>query len=58
MSMGISSMSTVLTVVTGAAFGASFVASGVFQPSVIMSQLKLENWHMAQAFLTATASSA
>lgn len=51
-------MSAVATVLTGAAFGASLVASGVFQPSVIVSQLRLEDWHMAQAFLTATASSA
>ncbi|KAJ2892776.1 hypothetical protein MKZ38_009382 [Zalerion maritima] len=46
------------TVVSGATFGAALVASGVYQPSVIIGQLKLENWHMLQAFLTATASSA
>ncbi|KAK1767989.1 YeeE/YedE family protein [Phialemonium atrogriseum] len=49
---------SIATVLTGAAFGASLVASGVFQPSVILSQFRLENWHMTQAFLTATASSA
>lgn len=44
--------------VTGAAFGAALAASGVYQPSVIISQLKFENWHMIQTFLTAAASSA
>ncbi|EON98902.1 putative family protein [Phaeoacremonium minimum UCRPA7] len=44
--------------VTGAAFGAALTASGVYQPSVIVSQLTFENWHMIQAFLTATAASA
>jgi len=44
--------------VSGAAFGAALTASGVFQPSVILGQLKFENFHMIQAFLTATASSA
>ena len=46
------------TLVTGAAFGAALTASGVYQPSVIVSQLTLENWHMIQTFLTATATSA
>lgn len=46
------------TLVTGAAFGAALTAAGVYQPSVILSQLKFENWHMMQAFLTAAASSA
>ncbi len=45
------------TVLTGLAFGASLVASGVYQPSVILGQLDLSNWHMIQAFLTATAAS-
>ncbi|KAK1974881.1 YeeE/YedE family protein [Colletotrichum cereale] len=45
------------TVLSGAAFGASLVAAGVYQPSVIIAQLKLEDWHMVQAFLTAAASS-
>lgn len=46
------------TAVTGAAFGAALVASGVYQPAVILDQLKWENCHMLQAFLTATAASA
>lgn len=45
------------TILTGLAFGASLVASGVYQPSVILGQLDLSNWHMIQAFLTATATS-
>ncbi|KAB5535328.1 hypothetical protein GE09DRAFT_1291443 [Coniochaeta sp. 2T2.1] len=45
------------TILTGLAFGASLVASGVYQPSVILGQLNLTNWHMIQAFLTATATS-
>ncbi|KAK2040275.1 YeeE/YedE family protein [Colletotrichum somersetense] len=45
------------TVLSGAAFGASLVAAGVYQPSVIIAQLKLEDWHMVQAFLAAAASS-
>jgi hypothetical protein len=45
------------TVVSGLAFGAALVAAGVYQPGVIISQLKLEDWHMIQAFLAATASS-
>lgn len=44
--------------VSGAAFGAAMLAAGFHQSSVVISQLKLENWHMFQAFLTATASSA
>ncbi|KAK4189321.1 hypothetical protein QBC35DRAFT_431107 [Podospora australis] len=44
--------------VTGAAFGAALTASGVYQPSVIVSQLNFTNFHMIQAFLTAAAGSA
>ncbi|KAF9881917.1 YeeE/YedE family protein [Colletotrichum karsti] len=45
------------TALSGAAFGAALVGAGVYQPSVIIAQLKLENWHMIQAFLAAAASS-
>ncbi|KAK1995483.1 YeeE/YedE family protein [Colletotrichum falcatum] len=45
------------TVLSGAAFGASLVAAGVYRPSVIIAQLKFEDWHMVQAFLAAAASS-
>jgi hypothetical protein len=51
-------MSTVLTqVLTGAAFGAALTFSGVYTPSVIISQMQLRNFHMLQTFLTASASS-
>jgi len=43
--------------ITGAAFGAALTASGVYQPSVILSQLKFENFHMLQTFLTGAAGS-
>ncbi|CAK7217270.1 hypothetical protein SBRCBS47491_003107 [Sporothrix bragantina] len=46
------------TAVTGVAFGAALVASGVYQPAVILDQLTWDNCHMLQAFLTATAASA
>jgi hypothetical protein len=51
-------MPTVLTqVLTGAAFGAALTLSGVYTPSVIISQMQLRNFHMLQTFLTASASS-
>ncbi|KAK7427412.1 hypothetical protein QQZ08_006018 [Neonectria magnoliae] len=46
------------TLLSGAVFGAATVAAGVAYPSVIISQLKFEDWHMLQTFLGATASSA
>ncbi|KAI5463785.1 hypothetical protein BGZ63DRAFT_413296 [Mariannaea sp. PMI_226] len=46
------------TLVTGAVFGAATVAAGVYSPSLIISQFKFEDWHMAQTFIGATASSA
>ncbi|KAK4683260.1 hypothetical protein QC764_123500 [Podospora pseudoanserina] len=51
-------MSEINTLLTGAAFGAALTASGVFQPSVIISQLNFTNFHMIQTFLTAAAGSA
>ncbi|KAK4172921.1 hypothetical protein QBC36DRAFT_349165 [Triangularia setosa] len=51
-------MSEISTLLTGAAFGAALTASGVFQPSVIISQLNFTNFHMIQTFLTAAAGSA
>ncbi|KAK5629865.1 hypothetical protein RRF57_005580 [Xylaria bambusicola] len=42
---------------SGAAFGAALAASGMYEPTVILSQMKLENWHMVQTFLTASAAS-
>ncbi|KAG6118458.1 hypothetical protein E4U14_006813 [Claviceps sp. LM454 group G7] len=46
------------TVISGAAFGAAMAAAGFHDPAAVVSQLKLENWHMGQAFLAATAASA
>lgn len=43
---------------SGAAFGAALTAAGVYQPSAIMSQLRLEDSNVLQTFLTATAGSA
>ncbi|KAK5998698.1 hypothetical protein PT974_01080 [Cladobotryum mycophilum] len=43
---------------SGAAFGAAMMSAGFHQPSIVISQMKFENWHMFQAFLAATASSA
>jgi hypothetical protein len=51
-------MPTVLKqVLTGAAFGAALTFSGVYTPSVIISQMQMRNFHMLQAFLAASASS-
>lgn len=46
------------TATSGVAFGAALSAAGVASPSVIISQLRLEDFHMLEVFLTATASSA
>ncbi|KAI3329029.1 hypothetical protein HD806DRAFT_270225 [Xylariaceae sp. AK1471] len=42
---------------SGATFGAALAAGGMYQPAVILSQMKLENWHMVQTFLTASGTS-
>lgn len=41
-------------IITGAAFGASLVASGMYQPYTIALQFSLKRWDMLQIFLTAT----
>ena len=46
------------TAISGAVFGVALTISGVYLPSVIIDQLQLKNFHMVQAFLTASASSA
>ena len=46
------------TFLSGAAFGASLLAADFHKPTVVVSQLLFQNWHMSQAFLTATAGSA
>ncbi|KAI1425438.1 hypothetical protein F5Y12DRAFT_375524 [Xylaria sp. FL1777] len=45
------------SLLSGAAFGAALTATGMYEPTVILSQMKLENWHMVQTFLTASAAS-
>ena len=44
--------------ITGAAFGAALLASSVYLPSVILSQLRLQSTHMLKSFLTASSVSA
>ncbi|KAH9909049.1 hypothetical protein F4778DRAFT_210621 [Xylariomycetidae sp. FL2044] len=41
------------TFISGIAFGAALAAAGVYQPTVIISQMKLENCHMLETFLVA-----
>ncbi|KAI1828691.1 hypothetical protein F4861DRAFT_14542 [Xylaria intraflava] len=43
--------------VSGAAFGAALTATGMYQPGVIQAQMRLENWHMVETFLTASGAS-
>jgi hypothetical protein len=55
------SMSTTMTVksiFSGAIFGAAVTAAGVYAPSVIIAQMKLQDFHMMKAFVAASASSA
>ena len=49
---------TLSTATAGLIFGAALSAAGVASPSIITDQLRLENFHMLEVFLTATASSA
>lgn len=46
------------TFLSGAAFGAAMMAASFHNPAIVIAQMKFENWHMMQAFLAATASSA
>jgi hypothetical protein len=46
------------SVASGAIFGAAVTAAGVYSPSVIIAQMKLEDFHMMKAFVAASASSA
>ncbi|KAJ4270075.1 hypothetical protein NW762_001748 [Fusarium torreyae] len=43
---------------SGAVYGASIVAAGVYLPSTIINQFKFQDWHMLQTSLGAVASSA
>lgn len=49
---------TIASIASGALFGAALSAAGVASPSVILSQLRIENFHMFEVFLTATGCSA
>ncbi|RDA95019.1 hypothetical protein CP533_2122 [Ophiocordyceps camponoti-saundersi (nom. inval.)] len=51
-------MEIIASLVSGAAFGAAMTAAGFHDPSLIIAQMKFERWHMLQAFMAATASSA
>lgn len=50
--------SLLLSGASGAIFGAALTASGVYSPSVIISQLRLGNFHMIKSFIAASACSA
>jgi len=45
-------------VLSGAIFGAALTAAGVYSPTVIIQQMKFQDFHMMKAFLSASASSA
>jgi hypothetical protein len=49
---------TLATVGAGGLFGAALASSGVYLPSVIVSQMEMKDWHMLKVFLTASGSSA
>jgi uncharacterized membrane protein YedE/YeeE len=46
------------SIAAGAIFGGGLLASGVYSPGVIISQMSLTNFHMLQSFLSASAASA
>ncbi|KAF7854603.1 hypothetical protein EAF04_010412 [Stromatinia cepivora] len=46
------------SILSGALFGAVLTATGVYSPTVIISQMKLESFHMLKVFLSASATSA
>lgn len=50
--------SLLLSAASGAIFGSAITASGVYLPSVIVSQMGLTNFHMLKSFLAASACSA
>ncbi|KAM4060398.1 sulfur transport domain-containing protein [Hirsutella rhossiliensis] len=45
-------------VASGLAFGAAMTAAGFHDPSLVVAQMKFQDWHMARVFMAATASSA
>lgn len=44
--------------VSGVIFGSALTAAGVFEPVVIIGQMRLEDFHMLKAFIAASGSSA
>lgn len=44
--------------IAGATFGSALTASGVYLPSVILSQMEIRDFHMFKVFLTASSLSA
>ena len=51
-------VTTINSVLAGASFGAALTAAGIYSPSIIISQLRLENFLMIKTFLSASAASA
>lgn len=45
-------------ILAGAVFGIALTSAGVYNPAVIIGQLKFEDFLMLKVFLTATAASA
>ena len=45
-------------IASGAIFGAALTVAGVYSPSVIISQMHFNDFHMMKAFVAASASSA
>ncbi|MCJ1384029.1 hypothetical protein MMC17_007144 [Xylographa soralifera] len=52
------STQTAATILAGALFGGALTASAVYFPTVITSQMYLQDFHMLQVFIVASASSA
>src|ERR1700761_1914500 len=50
--------SLLLSAASGGIFGAALTASGVYSPSIIVGQLRLQNFHMIKSFVAASACSA
>ena len=46
------------SLLSGAIFGATLTAAGVYSPTVIIKQMHFHDFHMMKAFLSASASSA
>ena len=51
-------MDLVTQTVAGAIFGTALTASGVWNPSIIVGQMQLHDFHMLKVFMTASSASA